>query len=365
MIQEFSNLAPMGEEAWPFLIGRTRTEDHRFVVIPEFMTDPALANALRASVSGDPMEPGSAAVREIQVAQGKVVTVVYRVSIARAEAYGIPGTGVLTDSHGRPILITEGLVLRRAAPNVVASGVPQTTLDQAHALVAPAYQAFWSAERQFVRQVGHAFPVTSTDSPGVHLQYRPDAPTMASVPQSPQPVPPESVPTKPVPTGTGPAFVLAAADEPQPLAYSPRDRHRSRGAALAVVAMVSVLAILVLVAVGLLLFSSFNPRPAPRDAAQTMSAFCSDLQAGHPDLAYSLTTTRYQARTSQSAFTSELLPQGMAATQCEYALQGYQGKTTADATLNVTQRRTHTSWLVTLTGSASSPWQIADMSHPK
>ena len=74
----------MGEVAWPFLIGRTRTEDHRIVVIPEFMTDPPLASALRASVSGDPMEPDSAAVREIQVPQGPVVTVVYRVSIAHA-----------------------------------------------------------------------------------------------------------------------------------------------------------------------------------------------------------------------------------------------------------------------------------------
>jgi hypothetical protein len=355
----------MGEVAWPFLIGRTRTEDHRLVVIPEFMTDPALATALRASVSGDPMEPGRAAVREIQVAPGRGITVVYRLSIACAEAYGIPGTGVLTDSHGRPILISEGLVLRRAAPDVMTSGIPQATLDQAHALVVPAYQEFWLAGRQFVRQIGHAFPVASNGSPGVHLHYRPDAPTMASVPQSPQPVPPESLPPKPVPTGAGPTFALAPPDEPQPRASSPRDRRRSRGAALAVIAVVSVLAILVLGAVGLLVVKSFTRHPAPRDAAQTLSAFCSDLQTGHPDAAYSLTTTSYQARISQSAFTSELLPQGIVTTKCEYALQGAQGKTTADATLTITQRQTPESWLVMLTGSASAPSQVAAISHTK
>jgi hypothetical protein len=339
----------MGEVAWPFLIGRTKTEDHRFVVIPEFMTDAALATALRAKVTGDPMEPGSAAVREIQIAQGRVITVVYRVSIARAEAYGIPGTGVLTDSHGRPILITEGLVLCRAASDVMTSGVARATLDQAHALVAPVYREFWSAERQFVRQAGHACPVASTGSPGVHLRYRPDAPASASVPRSPEPAT----------AGTGPAVVLAPADEPQPSAWPPHERVRSRGAARGVIVIVSVLAILVLVTAGWLAVKYFTKHPASRDAAQTMSAFCADLQAGHPDAAYALTTTSYQARTKQSAFTSELLPQGIAATQCKSAAQDPQDKTTANATIAVTQGKPPGSWLVTLTGSTSTRWQIA------
>lgn len=245
----------MGEEAWPFLIGRTRTEDHRFVVIPAFMTDPALVSALWASVSGDPTEPGSAAVREIQVAQGRIITVVYRVSVAHAEAYGIPanpGMGVLTDSHGRPILITEGLVLRRPASDVMTSGVPQAAMDQAHALVAPAYQEFWSAERQFVRHVGHAFPVASNGSPRLQLQYRPDAPTMTSALERPEPLSAKSAPTGPVPTDAGPSFARAPADEQQRWAHSPRYRSRWRPAAWAVIVIVSVLALLVLVAFVLL-----------------------------------------------------------------------------------------------------------------
>jgi hypothetical protein len=348
----------MGELAWPFLIGRTRSEDHRFVVIPDFMADPALASALQTSVSDDRMEPGSAAVAEISVAQGVVITVVYRVSIAHAEAYGIPGTEPLTDSHGRPILVTEGIVLRRAAPDVVASGVRQATMDRAHALVAPAYREFWSAERQFVRRVGHAFPVASNDSPEVHLQYRPGTPAIAQVPQPAKPVL-----TMPIPTSTGPPLVPAPAGEPQPSAYSSRYSGRSRGAALARTTTVSVLAILVLVAVGLLAFKIFSRHTTPRDATQTMSAFCSDLQAGNPDAAYSLTTTSYQAGTSQGAFTSELLPDGSVATKCVYALQDAQGSTTQTATLTVTQREIPESWLLTLTGSASTSWQVAAISR--
>lgn len=249
----------MGEVAWPFLIGRTRTEDHRIVVIPEFMTDPPLASALRASVSGDPMEPDSAAVREIQVAQGRVVTVVYRVSIARAEPYGIlgvPGQGTLTDSHGRSILITEGLVLRQAASDVMRSGVPQAAVDQAHALVAPAYQAFWTEERQFTRQVSHAFPVALDSSPRVRLQNRPDVPTPLPEPQPPQPQCPE-----PVPAGDG-----RATDEAR--AYSPRYHRRSRAATLALIGAVSALALLVLTGPDLLAVKLLRPGSQTSPSAQ-------------------------------------------------------------------------------------------------
>ena len=270
----------MGDVAWPFLIGRTRTEDHRIVVIPEFMTDPPLASALRASVSGDPMEPDSAAVREIQVTQGRVVTVVYRVSIARAEPYGIPGDpgqGTLTDSHGRPILITEGLVLRQAASDVMRSGVPQAAMDQAHALVVPAYQAFWTEERQFTRQVSHALPVAPNGSPQVRLQYRPDVPTPLPELQPPQPQCPE-----PVPAGDG----RATAAEAQ--ACSPRYHRRSRAATLALIGAVSALALLVPTGAGLLAVKLLRPgsqtsptaQPAPSGSRSTANPVIGACAAG-------------------------------------------------------------------------------------
>ena len=162
----------MDEAAWPFLIGRSTTEDHRVVVIPEFMTDPRLVSALRASAGGDRLAPGSALVREVRAAPDEALTVVYRRSIARADDFGIPGRpdgGVLTDSHDRPIQVTEGLVLRRPASDVMKSGIPQSALDQAHALVVPAYQAFWSQEGKFTRRVGRAFTVASNDSPRARL----------------------------------------------------------------------------------------------------------------------------------------------------------------------------------------------------
>ena len=169
----------MPEVAWPFLIGRTGTEDHRFVVIPSFMTAAPLASALRASTDGDPGTPKAALVREIRVPAEEPVTAVYRVRTGHAEDYGLPGDGLLTDEQGRPILLTEGLVLRRAAHTVMEAGVPRAALDQAHALVTPAYQAFWAQGGQFARQTGQAFTLALDNPSGAQLQLESERPAAA------------------------------------------------------------------------------------------------------------------------------------------------------------------------------------------
>jgi hypothetical protein len=178
---------PAPEVAWPFLIGRTRTEDHRFVVIPAFMTAAPLASALRASTDGAAAGPESAMLREIHVPSQQPVSAVYRVRTAHAEDYGLPEHGLLTDEYGRPILFTEGLVLRCPASAVMEAGVPRAALEQAHNLVTPAYQAFWVEGSQFARQSGEAFSLTPNDlsEPQLQLQITtPAASVTAAAPES-------------------------------------------------------------------------------------------------------------------------------------------------------------------------------------
>lgn len=160
----------MPEAAWPFLIGRTRNEDYRFVVIPAFMTDVPMAVALLSGTGGDPGEPGSALLREIEAPHEPPVTVVYRVRVARAEDVGVPGTETLTDAVGRPVLLTEGLVLRRHAASVLESGVAQAALDRAHDLVVPAFQRFWVQDRDFTRQVAQPFAMAGRPGPPLRLE---------------------------------------------------------------------------------------------------------------------------------------------------------------------------------------------------
>ena len=156
--------APVPEEAWPFLIGRTRSEDYRFVVLPAVMTGAPLAAALRSAAGGDPGEPGSALIREIGTAHEYPVTAVYRVVNGDAEKFGIPGTGPLTDAQGRPILLTEGLVLRGPAASVMAAGIARAALERAHDLVVPAFQRFWALEDAFTWQAAQPFALPSAGS---------------------------------------------------------------------------------------------------------------------------------------------------------------------------------------------------------
>ena len=143
------------------------------------MTGAPLASALRANADGDPGAPEAALLREIRVPAEEPVTAVYRVRMAHAEEYGLPGDGLLTDEQGRPILLTEGLVLRRTARAVMEAGVPRAALDRAHALVTPAYQAFWAQGSQFARQTGQAFTLALDNPSGAQLQLEPGRPAAA------------------------------------------------------------------------------------------------------------------------------------------------------------------------------------------
>jgi hypothetical protein len=210
------------EVAWPFLIGRTRTQDHRFVVIPAFMENASLASALRADTDGDPGQPEAALVREIRVPLEQPVTAVYQVRTATAEDYGLPGDGLLTDEHGRPILLTEGLVLRRAASTVINDGLPRAALDQAHALVTPAYRAFWAEDSQFARQTGQVFSLPSDNLSGPQLLL------------------------KPVNLATGLTTILTTEGE---ILDTPGKHGRSRVRTATIIGVVIFLATLVLVAV--------------------------------------------------------------------------------------------------------------------
>jgi hypothetical protein len=133
-------------EAWPFLIGRSRTEDHRLVVVPQFMTDEQLLRGLLDTAG----EPDEVEVREIQPAGQDPVTAVYQVREALAADYQLPGAGPLTDEFGRPILLTEGFVVRAPAGTLRGRDV-LTALDRAHELVTPAYRAFWRENGEFSR----------------------------------------------------------------------------------------------------------------------------------------------------------------------------------------------------------------------
>ncbi len=179
-------------EAWPFLIGRTRTHDHRIVVLPGFMTGTGLAGVLRDGADGQPVPPGAARLRELRPAAQPPLTIVYRTFVPRADDFGLPGTATLTDEHGRPILLTEGLVLQEPAISARNCGLTDEVLSSVRSLVAPAYRAFWDEGASYQRQASAPFTLTHADAAVAQITLEEDPPWVQArlpgetVPAAPQ-----------------------------------------------------------------------------------------------------------------------------------------------------------------------------------
>lgn len=228
------------ETAWPFLIGRTKDEDYRLVVIPGFMASQSSAAALRASTGG---EPGAVRVREFRLSPGELVTAIYRVRRAVAAEYGIPGDGPLTDSHGRAILLTEGLVMRGDSASAMTPGAPEEALDLVPALVAPAFKEFWEQGNGFKRRSSQAIAIPSGD------QSQQTGSARAS--------------------GASPGLLPVPA---RPATATPRQRHRHYAFTAYVfvsIGLVAVVAALVLLAGSLLASGNKRPVPAPTSTSKS------------------------------------------------------------------------------------------------
>jgi hypothetical protein len=249
----------MDDQAWPFLIGRTRTQDHRIVVVPDFMAAGALVSALRISAdSGAPGSPESVQIREIQTSPKDRVTVIYRVNMAHGDYWGLPGERVLTDEQGRPIVLTEGLVICRPAMAVREDGITQEDLDLAHSLVVPAYLEFWVQGRDYARQAAKSFRLAMSGKPVAVNPISSPIPWVSARPEAPQPpeavAPPGTERTEGITAGVV-TYVPAGAYAPVPIASAAPTAtggYRSRkgtATAVAIGVAVAVVVIAVLLAI--------------------------------------------------------------------------------------------------------------------
>jgi hypothetical protein len=138
--------------AWPFLIGRSKHQGYRILVIPDFMTDPAVTAALRDATGMAGRAVGELVLREMQGLPVSPVSVVCRSFPLRGSDYGLGGDEILPDEYGRPIQVIEGIVFRKPGAVVQRNGIGQAIIDRAHAEAVKAYQEFWAAGAEFVRR---------------------------------------------------------------------------------------------------------------------------------------------------------------------------------------------------------------------
>jgi hypothetical protein len=357
----------MDDQAWPFLIGRTRTQDHRMVIIPDFMAA-ALVTALRdAAGSGAPGPPESLQIREIQASPDDRVTVIYRTGRAHAAYWGLPGERVLTDEQGRPIVLTEGLVICRPAMAVRLDGITQEDLDLAHSLVVPAYLEFWAQGHDYTRQAAKSFRLATSGKPVAVNPPSSPIPWVSARPKASQP--PEAAALAEAEQAEGitagasahmPADIHAPAPAGSP-ALAATARHRPRRGTPTIIAIgvaIAMITIAVLLATRLLQ----GPRPAEPASgpARTTAMLCTALQADDPARGYATTTTTYQHETTEQEFAATLLPLGKTTTtRCSYRLDPNPDPATASATMTITQGPHAHSWHLTLITTARGTWQVS------
>ena len=153
---------------WPFLTGRVRRTGHRVVAVPDFLSvDQAreLLGPLPASEGGFSSEQNEVLRRVVRRSPMGPLTVFYQVIEATAEQYGVSGEGVLHDQHGRPILVTEGIVVQGAHPRVFNHDIA-AALRRARAVINPAFREFWDQDEKFthVSVLPQEFPSSGADN---------------------------------------------------------------------------------------------------------------------------------------------------------------------------------------------------------
>ncbi len=123
-------------DCWPFLVSANRDLDYRTIVAPDFMCEVGDANTLANTAGGKLTGENVAFYREIHKSKVGKFTIVFRVIETTLEDMGIEGSGVLKDSFGREIRLTEGIVIKGLLPDVI---VTKDAIEMAHGMIIQPY----------------------------------------------------------------------------------------------------------------------------------------------------------------------------------------------------------------------------------
>jgi hypothetical protein len=326
--------------AWPFLIGRTRNDGQRIVLMPDFMTDPDAVTALRDATGPADLEYGTTVLRELRGLAVGPVLVAYKIITPRALDYGLGTEDMLTDKTGRPIRLTGGLVVRRPAGDASGARITQRDLDHALRISTTAYRQFWLEGSAFTRQLSDPFGIGAGGQ---------DAEPLSAVELAPFVIEPS--PSRD-PSGW-------RAESWPPESRSPEQKRRYRLTPATVASAAAFAAALA----GTVIIFLLHGSPAPT-AGQTLTRFCAALRTGNVTAAYAETTTGFQHATSRSAFGHELLGAGNGKTiTCTYKMTHASSATTR-ATLTLrTAADGSSAWHVTMVTRSGHGWLISHLTR--
>lgn len=275
---------------WPFLVSRSRSAGYRVIIAPEFMAGSRQdVAAIGWLATGEETDTAEAFVKELKRPAEAPATAVFRNFLAHAHDYLPGGSGLLKDSSGRPIMITEGLILRLTGTQTTELGLTTADLSRAHELVKPTFREFWQQEDKYPQQQSQSFPVGQVTPGAVPLTLR-----------NTQPSPAQALRQASPPTASRPR---APAEATRPT----RPKWRL------ILGVVAAVLAACLAAIGV--YRLIAPQPAS-GKAQFLRAFCGDLVAGKTSTAYALTTPAFDTTTTERAFTAALLNGDTQARSC-------------------------------------------------
>src|SRR5215472_11718586 len=122
--------------------------------------------------TSDTTGPAEAIVAELPGIAAGPATAVFRNFVARKEDFFPDSSGSLSDSTGRPILLTEGLIFKVGLGQAAELGLTTADMRRAHELVTPSFREFWRLEDDYPQQYSGSFTGGETAGAGTPLTLR-------------------------------------------------------------------------------------------------------------------------------------------------------------------------------------------------
>lgn len=163
-------------KAWPFLISSSPHSDFRVVVAPEFITKAdAVREIIRASNDSFRTEDGQAIyLRGFHEKTGPI-NIVLRAKTGTARLLGGKDDQPLVDGFGRPVWVSEGIVLREEGKEPFTAAQLDAALERAQ----PHFARFWEDKdsRKWEPVPMDPFPLPAAEGEALAITYK-QSPTL-------------------------------------------------------------------------------------------------------------------------------------------------------------------------------------------
>jgi hypothetical protein len=320
--------------AWPFLVGRSERAGSRVIVAPSFMMDSDNGIVELSWLARGETGESDAFITELPGMVNGPATAVFRVFIANRADYLEKGTGPLSDFRGRPIHMTEGIVIPLSRAETSKLRLATAHLDTAHEFLKFPYRDFWRLNERYSLHYSRSFPIDSSTRRGIPLTLREwPLDTGNELPSDARP----------------PEVTLAR------VLHVLREKWLRQKNRLFIAIVIGAAGVVFAATLGVYNLVKSTPAATSHTSAQAhgsaqvVKEFCSALMLGNIAGSYALLTPSFRAATTEAAFSKELLGDSDRARSCTVGTPTSAGGGAETGTLTLSTGNAFTrKWAITL-----------------